>query len=73
MKVYRTARDLPNGHIIRLNEADDNIELLEHLFAQKAVNLKTGFRRINEEKKPFSAWDYVNRADFADAIAEFGY
>jgi hypothetical protein len=73
LKVYGEARDLPNGHIIRLNEADDNIELLEHLFAQKAVNLKTGFRRVNEEKKPFSAWDYVNKEDFADAIAEFGY
>jgi len=37
------------------------------------VNLKTGFRRVNEEKKPFSAWDYVNKEDLADAIAEFGY
>jgi hypothetical protein len=73
LKVYRAARDLPNGHIIRLNEADDNIELLEHLFEQKAVNLKTGFRRINEGRKSFSAWNYVNKADFADGIAEFGY
>jgi hypothetical protein len=73
VKVYRTAETLPNGHIIRLSEADDNIELLEHLFHQKAVNLKTGFRRVSSVRRDFSAWDWVNRADYEKDVAHFGY
>lgn len=73
VKTYRTAESLPNGHIIRLSEAEDNIELLEHLFHQKAVNLQTGFRRTCSVRRDFSAWDWVNRADYEKDVAHFGY
>lgn len=73
LKVYREARSLANGHIIRLEDVRDNIDHLEHLFDQKAVNLDKVQHNANHNRRPFSAWNYVNKADFADAIAEFGY
>jgi hypothetical protein len=73
VRTYRTARTLPKAHIIRLHEVEEKIEWLEDLFNQKAVNLKHAHRNNSPGRKPFSAWDYVNKADFADAIGEFGY